>query len=259
MRSCRGRILCLAVVVILVAVLAGCAAPEKAVQEKQDVVTVYAGAGLKAPLQEIAQDFTNEYKCEVAFTFSGFKSLAKDIEKGAKPDIFIASPKFMQDLKEKGMLDHYQELTAKNPVIVVAKDNPKGITSLEDLTKPGVKVALPDQSQSHLVGGCKGEDLLKEAQLYENVHLINPAPTTIEGLVEAVATGSADATIIWNDQAVQYGQENVTIVNLPQYGQKIMIALLNEAPNRERAEELIAFICSQKGQELFEEYGYGGE
>lgn len=215
MRYYRGGMLCLTVVLIFVAVLSGCAATEK-----QGVVTVYAGAGLKTPLQEIAQDFSDEYKYEVVFTFSGFKSLAEDIQKGAKPDIFIASPKFMQNLKEKDLLDHYQKLTVKNPVIVVAKGNLKGITSLEDLTKPGLKVALPDQNQSHLVGGCKGEDLLKEAQLYENIHLVNPAPASIEGLVEAVASGFADATIIWNDQAVQYDQENITIVNLPQHGQK---------------------------------------
>ncbi|MBO8129778.1 MAG: hypothetical protein H0Z39_11405 [Peptococcaceae bacterium] len=38
---------------------------------------------------------------------------------------------------------------AKTPVIMVAKANPKAITSLEDLVKPDVKLALPDQDQSN--------------------------------------------------------------------------------------------------------------
>ena len=70
MRYYRGGMLCLTFVLIFVAVLSGCAATEK-----QGVVTVYAGAGLKTSLQEIAQDFSDEYKYEVVFTFSGFKSL----------------------------------------------------------------------------------------------------------------------------------------------------------------------------------------
>ncbi|MCL6447828.1 MAG: molybdate ABC transporter substrate-binding protein [Armatimonadetes bacterium] len=220
---------------------------------------VFAGAGLKAPLQEIAQDFTNKHKCEVDFTFSDYKTLAEEIENGAKPDVLITSPEYMQVLKEKGVLDHYQELTAKVPVIVVAKTNPKAITSLEDLTKSDVKLALPDQDQSHLVGGCVGEEVLKKAKLSEKVHLIKPAPATVEGLLKAVTNGTADATIIWNDQAVRYDQKDITAIKLPQYGQKVMIALLREAPHREKAEEFFAFICSQEGKKLFKELGYGGK
>jgi len=228
-------------VLIFAVILAGCSE-----QGKNDAIVIYAGIGLKEPLQKVAQEFSNKYKCEVNFTFSNYETLTKKIEDGSKPDIFIAPPSYMEDLKGKVVSDYCQKLTVRVPVMVVAKKNPKSITSLEDLTKPDVKLALPDQVQSHIVGGCVGDEILKKAKLSEKVHLIKPAPTTIEGLVKAVTDGSADATIIWNDQVVKYDNGDITVVKLPQFGQAIMCALLKEASNRKDSEKFLDFIYSQK-------------
>ncbi|WP_263640956.1 substrate-binding domain-containing protein [Methanobrevibacter arboriphilus] len=60
-------------------------------------------------------------------------------------DVFLpADYKYMEDAMNNGYMENntVKNITKNVPVIVVQKGNPKNITSLEDLAKPGVKVGV---------------------------------------------------------------------------------------------------------------------
>ena len=69
----------------------------------------------------------------------------EQLAKGATPDVWIAAnPADITSAAEAGLVvaDRVQQLARTKLVVVVAPGNPAGITGIEDLAKPGVKVLL---------------------------------------------------------------------------------------------------------------------
>ena len=80
----------------------------------------------------------------MTFNFAGSSALATQINQGAPADVFAsASPTNMKTVTDAGNAAGTPTMFVRNQlVIAVPKGNPKGITGLADLTKPGLKVAL---------------------------------------------------------------------------------------------------------------------
>ena len=77
------------------------------------------------------------------YTFGGSGALETDIEQGAPADVFAAaSPKQPAALFAKGLVDKPVEFATNTLVLIVPKSNPAHITSVNDITKPGVKLVI---------------------------------------------------------------------------------------------------------------------
>ena len=77
------------------------------------------------------------------YTFGGSGALETDIEQGAPADVFAAaSPKQPAALYAKGLVDKPVEFATNTLVLIVPKNNPAHITSVADITKPGVKLVI---------------------------------------------------------------------------------------------------------------------
>src|SRR5256886_8304489 len=108
-------------------------------------VTVFAAASLTESFTKIGKDFEAANPgAKVTFNFAGSSALATQINQGAPADVFAsAAPANMKTVTDAGNGAGTPITFVKNQlVIAVPKGNPKGITGLADLTKPGVKVAL---------------------------------------------------------------------------------------------------------------------
>ena len=108
-------------------------------------ITVFAAASLTESFNQIGKDFEAANPgSKVIFNFAGSSGLATQINEGAPADVFAAaSPATMKTVTDAGNGDGTPVVFVKNQlVIAVPKGNPKGITGLADLAKPGVKVAL---------------------------------------------------------------------------------------------------------------------
>jgi molybdate transport system substrate-binding protein len=108
-------------------------------------VTVLAAASLTESFTQIGKDFERANPgVRVRFSFGGSSTLAQQITAGAPADVFAsASPATMSQVTDAGFATGPATVFARNQlVIAVAKGNPMRITSLADLTRPGVKVAV---------------------------------------------------------------------------------------------------------------------
>src|SRR5690606_2898559 len=108
-------------------------------------VTVFAAASLTDAFEDIAEDFEAANPgARLEFNFAGSSALATQINEGAPADVFAsASPATMRTLADAGNADGEPVVFARNQlVIAVDAGNPLGIKGLEDLTEPGVTVAL---------------------------------------------------------------------------------------------------------------------
>jgi len=98
-------------------------------------LTVLAAASLKKVLPQI--DPSPKY------TFGGSGALATDIEQGAPADVFAAaSAKQPAALYAKGLVSKPVRFATNTLVLVIPKANPAHISSVSDITKPGVKIVI---------------------------------------------------------------------------------------------------------------------
>ncbi len=105
-------------------------------------ITVFAAASLTESFTQIGKDFEAANPgTTVTFSFAGSSALATQINQGAPADVFAsAAPANMKTVTDAGNADGSPPNFAKNQlVIAVPKGNPKNITTLAELAKPGVE------------------------------------------------------------------------------------------------------------------------
>ncbi|MFH0968072.1 MAG: substrate-binding domain-containing protein, partial [Methanobacteriota archaeon] len=97
-----------------------------------DALLIYAGAGLKKPMQDIGSAFTNETGIPVIFNFQGSGALLTQMDITHKGDIFV--PGGTADYKtaqEKNLVSGEPQYLAYHvPMIAVQKGNPLNIVTI---------------------------------------------------------------------------------------------------------------------------------
>ena len=108
---------------------------DDSVKEKE-VLQVYSGAGLKKPMDEIAQLFEEQENVMIEFNYAGSGQLLTQLETTGKGDVYIVGsvPNY-EAAKSKDLVLDYITVAHHTPAIVTLKGNPKEIKTLEDLGK----------------------------------------------------------------------------------------------------------------------------
>lgn len=218
-------------------------------------LTVLAAASLNQIFPQLAQEFQSAHpNITVTFSFGGSATLAAQITQGAPADVFAsASTTPMTTVVNAGDAVGTPQNFVKNKlVIAVAPGNPKGITSLQDLTKPGLKVVLCQQSQPC---GSAATTALADAKVKLTPVSLEPDVTSTLSKVEL---GEADAALVYTTdakgsngkvQAVDFAEAEQAINSYP-------IAVLKQSTNQDAAQEFVSFIESPQALSEFETAGF---
>jgi molybdate transport system substrate-binding protein len=151
-------------------------------------LTVFAAASLTDVLPKI--------DARPRYGFAGSDVLAAQIQQGAPADVFAAaSPKYPELLYKQGLVQKPIQFATNTLVLVVPKANPAHIRTVDDLTRPGVKIvvgdpAVPVGSYTRTVLGNLGI----AAAVLENVV---SEETDVRGVLGKVALGEADAGFVY--------------------------------------------------------------
>lgn len=218
-------------------------------------ITVFAAASLTESFTQIGRDFEAANPgATVTFNFAGSSALATQINQGAPADVFAsASPSTMKTVTDAGNADGASAVFVRNQlVIAVAKGNPKGITGLADLTKPGLKVAL---CAEQVPCGAAAKTALAAAQ-------VRLTPVTLEQDVKAalakVKLGEVDAALVYRTDA-KASASDVDGVEFPESAGAINdypIVVLKSAPNKAGAAAFVAYVRSDKGKAVLTRAGF---
>jgi molybdate transport system substrate-binding protein len=172
------------------ALLAACGGggEEQAQTQAQSPLTVLAAASLTEVFPKI--DPAPHY------SFAGSDTLLAQIEQGAPADVFAsANTKYPDQLFKEGKCEQPVVYATNRLVVVVPKSNPAGIKTVDDLTKPGVKVVIADEGVP--VGDYTREVLdtlgLSDAVLANVVS----QESDVKGVIAKVAAGQADAGFVY--------------------------------------------------------------
>lgn len=225
---------------------------------------VFAGAASKPPTEEAAKVFEKKTGVKVNVTFGGSGFVLSQMTLAKRGDIYFpGSSDYMEVAKKKGLVFPETEryIVYLVPAINVQKGNPKGIKSLRDLTKPGLRVAIANPD-----GVCVGlyaveiveKNFTPEEKAAFKKNLVNYTESC-EKTATAISLKTADAVIGW--EVFQYWdparietialkkQEIVRIGYIP-------IAISKFTSNRPLAQKFIDFLLSDEGKALFKKYHY---
>jgi len=240
--------------------LAGCggrtnAGPAPGGTAVTGTVTVFAAASLTESFTRIGRDFEAANPgAKVTFNFAGSSALATQIDQGAPADVFAsAAPANMKTVTDAGNGAGTPTTFVKNQlVIVVPRGNPKGITGLRELTKPGVKVAL---CAEQVPCGAAAKKALAAAD-------VKLTPVTLEQDVKAalskVKLGEVDAALVYRTDA-RTAAADVDGVEFPESAQAVNeypIVALKDAPNKAGAQAFVAYVLSDKGRAVLTQAGF---
>jgi molybdate transport system substrate-binding protein len=254
----------LAAVIVALIALAGCGGdkagnpqPANSSADVTGTVTVFAAASLTESFTQIGKDFeTANPGAKVVFNFAGSSTLATAINQGAPADVFAsASPTNMKTVTDAGNGDGAVTTFVHNQlVIAVPKANPKAITGLADLTRPGVKVALCAEQVPCGAAAKKAMDAAK----------VSITPVTFEQDVKAALTkvrlGEVDAALVYRTDA-KAAAADVDGIEFPESAGAINdypIVVLKDAPHPAGARAFVAYVLSDRGKAVLTRAGFQG-
>lgn len=250
-------------VVFLSLVLTACAGFN--VGSKERTLTVYAAASLTDAFSEIGKAFAEKHPgVVVAFNFGGSQNLRTQIEQGAPADVFAsANAEEMEALVTGNFVeaDGAKVFLTNQLILILPEDNPAGITSLEDLSKPDLKLVL---AAEEVPAGRYARQILNNLNTgfgvdYKDKVLANVVSNedNIRQAVTKVQLGEADASIVYVSDAV--AMPDLQKIEIPAEVNVIAeypIAALAGSENQELVDEFIAYVLSPDGQATLKKWGF---
>lgn len=219
---------------------------------------LFVGAGLRQPLDQLVQEFQTKTGHRIYTDFSGSGQLMTRIQAGAPGDLFIPGALFyIEKLKKAGKLDSYSPIVAHTPVIGVNRKQTGEITSFDDLTKTGVRLAMGDPKA--MAFGRTAMEICersgRKAAIMKNVTVYG---ATVKQLALYVAQGTVDAAIIGRADAFQNRTE-IALITIPKdyfTPEIIAAAVLKNARDVPLARTLCNYLSSDRGVEIFKTHGF---
>jgi len=230
-------------------------------------VIAYTAASLKGASPKLAEGFAKMYPGhKVVFNLDGTQALKTQVQNGAYADVFIsASQKYTTELTKGGSFvdGSVKPLTSNYVIVILPANNPGKITSLQDLSKPGLKIAMADYSVpvgtvtystlSNLAKSTYGQNW--NTSVFSNVVTFE---TSEPGVATKVSLGEVDAGFVYESTAAA-GKNTYSTINIPKNNnvlQTYQIAVMKQSTGKGAATDFENFMLSDAGQQILKDYGF---
>jgi molybdate transport system substrate-binding protein len=218
-------------------------------------ISVFAAASLSASFNAIGTAFHSANPgVGVNFNYAGTPTLVTQIEQGAPADVFAsADTTNMDKLKADGYTSGTPQVFAHNQLeIVVAPGNPKGITGLADLGKPGLIYISEGPT---VPAGKYALQALATAGVKVTPKSLE---TSVGGVIGKIELGEADAGIVYTTDVSAAGSK-VQGVQIPAADNVIatyQIVAVKGTKYSAVASAFIAYVLSAQGQATLASFGF---
>ncbi|MDP9298988.1 MAG: molybdate ABC transporter substrate-binding protein [Actinomycetota bacterium] len=225
----------------------------------REALVVFAASSLTKAFTKIGADFeTANPGVTVSFNFGSSGDLAGQIESEGAADVFAsASGTWMDDVATKTGVADRANVATNDLVIITPASNPAGVSSIEDLGRPGVSLVLGAKGVP--VGDYARQALDKAgiAQAAEqNVVSNEPDDASV---VAKITGGEADAAVVYTSDVSGGAAAQVSAVPIPASLNVIAtypIAVVNGGPNPDLARRFVAYATGAQGQATLASFGF---
>lgn len=217
---------------------------------------VYCAAGMKQPVEQIALQFEKESGTQIELQFGGTGTLLSQLRIAKKGDLFIAADESsLEEARKLGVIEESLSLAEQHPVIAVAKGNPKGVQTLADLSRPDIRLALPNPEAASIgkvtkkLLGNQWEALAAKAAVMK--------PTVTE-IAADVKLGASDAALVWDSTVPQFeGLAMIQVPELSAHAEKVSVGVLKSAASSVEALKFARYLAApDKGGAIFQKQGF---
>jgi molybdate transport system substrate-binding protein len=235
---------------VLVLAAAGLPAGSSAQQGSSGRLTVFAASSLT--------DVFPKIDARPRYGFAGSDVLALQIQQGAPADVFAAaSPKYPELLYKQGLVQKPIQFATNTLVLVVPKSNPAQIHTVEDLTKPGVKIVIGDPS---VPVGSYTRTVLSNLGISAGVlKNVVSQETDVRSVLGKVALGEADAGFVYITDA-RTVKGKVKVIALRESAQPHVVyevAVVKSSGHLQAAYRYVTRLIRPAAQVQLERFGFG--
>ena len=242
--------------IVITVFLSGCGEKKASTGDSEELV-ILVGNSFIPPTERLIAEFEKQTGIKAIFSTGGSEDLLPHVKAKQMGDVFISHDPYLDYTRKAESYSEHVYVGFVAPVIAVQKGNPKSIQRIEDLAKPGLKIALSNPQYStcgELVFKLLETKDIKDAVMQNVGNRLTKGHSNLGNLLK---TKSVDAVIIWNGVAHTF-KDYLDIVKTPyEYDQEINVSVigLNYSKHPESVKQFIEFT-RKRGPELFAEYGY---
>ncbi|MFF7727181.1 molybdate ABC transporter substrate-binding protein [Streptomyces sp. NPDC008001] len=237
---------------LLVPLLAACGGGDETDAKQPTRLTVLAAASLTDVFKQAGAAYEKEHPdTKVTFSFAGSQELAAQVRQGAPADALVtADTKTMDDLRKE---TNTPSVIAKNRLtIATAKNNPKNVKSLSDLSRDDLKVVL---AAPEVPVGRYSKKVLD--QQHVAVKPVSQEPS-VRAVLSKVSLGEADAGIVYVTDATTAG-DKVATTAIPD-GQNAVAsypaATLKGSKHADEAAAFVKWLGTDEARKLLRAAGF---
>ena len=220
-----------------------------------DDVLVSAATSRKAAFTNYGEQFD---AANAQLSFAGSDELAAQIRSGAKPDVFAAAnTKLPDQLFKEGLVEQPQVFATNRLVLAVPADGTK-VSSVEDLTAPGVKLAIGAASVpigSYTRKVLARLDPAERRGILANVRSNEP---DVGGISAKLTQGAVDAGFLYITD-VQATNGRLRAIELPAKLQPEVaygVAIVKGGKNHEAAQDFVDGLLKGDGAAALKAAGF---
>jgi len=225
------------------------------VWEEKPALLLYSGAMLRPAIEKTIAAFEAREGCTVTRVYNGCGILVGQMQAGATPDLYFAcDAQFMSLVQER--FSAPLDISVNQLFILVPKGNPKGILSLRDMARPGLRIGIGHEKQCAL--GVLTQTTLVQSKLQEAVmrNVVVQTPTG-DMLVNQLRTGSLDAVIAYITNAASAADVlEAHPIDIPCALAVQPVAVARDAARKQIAARLIEALRSAESRTRFEAEGF---
>jgi molybdate transport system substrate-binding protein len=244
--------------VVAVAV-AGCSSsssssPSTSSSSSTGTITVFAAASLMETFTQLGKQFEAAHKGDtVKFSFGPSSGLSTQITSGAPADVFAsAATANMDTVVQAGDASNPQNFAKNTMEVAVPPNNPAKVTSVNDLAKKSVKVAV---CQPQVPCGVVAAQVFKNAGI--TVKPVTQA-TDVDSVVTEVESGNVDAGMVYVTNVLSAGSKlkGITIPANENASTLYPIATITSSKHESIAKEFVDYVLSPAGQQVLTAAGF---
>jgi molybdate transport system substrate-binding protein len=217
---------------------------------------VFAAASLTGTFTQLGKQFEAANPgSKITFSFAASSALALQINSGAPADVFAsASPVNMAQVTATGEAKDPVTFATNDMMIAVPPSNPAHVTSVQDLAKSSVMVAL---CQPQVPCGATAAKVFTNAGITVTPVTLEP---DVKSVLSKVALDSVDAGVVYVTDVKAAGSsvQGVSIPDDVNATTSYPIATTSHGSANATAEAFMAYVLSPAGQAVFSAAGFGG-
>jgi len=223
-------------------------------------VVIFSGSMLRPAIEKRIHAFEKREGCKISTTYDGCGSLVSAMKAGAHPSFYFSCDVTFLD-QVQNRFEPRTIVTKNEIILLVPKNNPKHIHSLDDLLKKNIKVGLAHPVKSAL--GKLTRVMLEHSHhlkpLEESGNIIVMASKGDE-LVTQMQAGALDAALLYRSNALasESIMKHCTIIplNRPDAIATQPFATALDTPYPQLLHRLGDYLSNDEAKKSFLRYGF---